>query len=77
MLQSRWRRKVDGTVSGVILFRLTENSVLMNEISEKTWNEEPNKLFLVKNSAQRKFYLTEYDLEIQNLERRDSEYALI
>ena len=29
------------------------------------------------NSAQRKLYLTEYDLEIQNLERRNSEYALI
>ena len=36
VLHSRCQRKVDGTVSGVILFRLTENSVLMNEISEKT-----------------------------------------
>ena len=49
----------------------------MDEISEKTWNEELNKLFLVKNSAKRKFNLTEYDMEIQNLERRNSEYALI
>ena len=32
---------------------------------------------LGENSAQRKLYLTEYDLEIQNLERRNSEYALI
>ena len=48
MLQSRCQRKVDGKVSGVILFRLTENSILMNEISEKTWNEELNKLFLLK-----------------------------
>ena len=32
---------------------------------------------LGENSAQRKFFLTEYDLEIQNLERRNSEYALI
>ena len=32
---------------------------------------------LGKNSAQRKLFLTEYDLEIQNLERRNSEYALI
>ena len=32
---------------------------------------------LGENSAQRKLYLTEYDLENQNLERRNSEYALI
>ena len=48
VLQSRCQGKVDGTVLGVILFRLTENSFLMNEISQKTWNEELNKLFLVK-----------------------------
>ena len=77
VLQSRCQGKVDGTVLGVILFRLTENSVLMDEISEKTWNEELNKLFLVKNSAKRKFNLTEFDMEIQNLERRNSECALI
>ena len=59
------------------LFRLTENSILMNEISEKIRNEELNKPFLVKKTAQRKLYLTEYDLEIHNLERRNSEYALI
>ena len=59
----------------VTLFRLTENSILVDEISEKTWNEELNKLFL-GNSAQRKLFLTEYDLEIQNLERRNSEDAL-
>ena len=32
---------------------------------------------LSENSAQRKLYLIEYDLEIQNLERSNSEYALI
>ena len=48
MMQSRCQGKVDGTVLGVILFRLTENSILMNEIFEKTWNEELNELFLVK-----------------------------
>ena len=77
MLQSRWQRKVDGTVLGVIHFRLTENYILMNEISEKTWNEELNKPFLVKIQLRENLYLTEYDLEIQNLERRNSEYALI
>ena len=40
--------KVDGTALRVILFRLTENSILMNEISENTLNVELNKLFLVK-----------------------------
>ena len=76
MLQSRCQRKVDGTVLGVILFRLTENSILMNEISEKTWNEKLNKLFWVKIHL-RDLFLTENDLEILNLERRNSEYALI
>ena len=40
--------KADGTVLGVILFRLSQNSILMNEISETILNEELNKQFLVK-----------------------------
>ena len=32
--------------------------------------------FLGENSVQRKFYSTEYNMEIQNLEPRNSEYAL-
>ena len=32
---------------------------------------------LGENSVQRKFFSTEYYMEIQNLERRNSEYALI
>ena len=45
---SRWQRKIDGTTLGVILFRLSENSILMDEISEIILNEELNKLSLVK-----------------------------
>ena len=41
VLQSRCQGKVDGTGWGVILFRLTESSFLINEISENTWNERP------------------------------------
>ena len=48
----------------------------MNEISEKTWNEELNKPFLVKIQLRNK-NLTEYDLQNQNLERRNSEHASI
>ena len=48
MLQSRYQGKVDGTVLGVILYRLTKNSLLMNEISEDILNEELNNIFLVK-----------------------------
>ena len=77
VLQSRCQRKVDGTVTGATLFRLTEKFILMNEISETTWNEELNKLFLVKIQRREKSYLIEYDMEIQNLERRNSECALI
>ena len=48
MLENRCQEEVEGTVQGVILIRLTENSILTNEISESTLNEELNKLFMVK-----------------------------
>ena len=35
----------------------------MKEISEKTWNEELNKLFQLREKL---LYLTECDLKIQN-----------
>ena len=41
----------------------------MNEISENTLNVELNKF-------QRKLNSTEHNMEIPNLERRNSEYAL-
>ena len=47
VLQIRCQGKVDWTVLGVILFRLTENFILMNEISENTLNGELNKRLLV------------------------------
>ena len=59
---------------GVIPFRLSENSFLMDEISENILNEELNKLFLVKIQI-REDYIPDYNMEIQNLERRNSEYA--
>ena len=52
-----------------------KNSILMNEISENTLNEELDKLLLVK--IQRKLFLNEYKMEIQNLRQRKSEDALI
>ena len=67
------KEKVDGTILGVILFRLSENSILMDEISENIFNEELNNLSLVKIQFRENYY----DLEIQNLERGNSEYALI
>ena len=48
VLQSRVQRKVDGTVLGVILSGLTEDTILMNEISENTLNAKINRIFLVK-----------------------------
>ena len=74
MLQSRCQRKVDGTVSRV---SLQTHFFLINEISESTWNEELQEAVLGENSDQINLHLTEFDLEIQNLERRNSEYALI
>ena len=82
VLQSRCQRKVNATVL-VWVRRVTEKPVLKNhrkfcsflmiEISEDTWNEELNKLFLVKIQITEDYTLTEYDMEIQNLERRNSE----
>ena len=40
--------KVDGTILKVILFGLTEDSILMNETSENTLNEGINRIFRVK-----------------------------
>ena len=49
MLECRSQEEVEGTVQGDILVRL--HSVLMNEISENTLNEELNKLLVVKNQS--------------------------
>ena len=48
MLESQCPEEVEETVQGVILVRLTENSILVNEIFENTFNEKLNKLFMVK-----------------------------
>ena len=44
VLQSRCLWKVDRTIFGVILFSFSENSILMDEISENVLNDELNKL---------------------------------
>ena len=68
--------KVDGTVFGVILSRLTENSILMNEIFGDTWNEELNKLFLVQIHFRESCTRLSTTWRSTNLERRNSEYEL-
>ena len=71
----QWYR-VDGTVLGVLLFRLIENSILMSEISENTSNEELNKLFLVKIQFREDETRLSTTWRSTILERRNSEYAL-
>ena len=51
MLRGWCQRTVDGTILGVILFSFSENSVLIDDISENILNEELNKLLLVKIHA--------------------------
>ena len=68
---------VDETVWGVMLTRLKENSILVNGISENTSSEELNKLFMVKIQFGESFFSTEYNMEIQNSERRIPAYALL
>ena len=77
MLRSRCQGKAVGTVLGVILFKRTENSILINEILRQDLERRAQQVVLGENSVERKLYLTEHDLEIHNLERRNSEYALI
>ena len=48
----------------------------MNEISENIFNEELNHILSVKIQFREKLFLNEYKMEIQNLKRRNSEYAL-
>ena len=70
------KRKIFGTVL-VRVLRVTENPVVLDEISENIFNEELDKLLEAENADQRRLYLTEYDMEIQNLKkRRNSEKAL-
>ena len=42
--QRIWEHHLDGTILGVILFRLSEHSILIDEISENIFNAELNKL---------------------------------
>ena len=55
---------------------LAENSILRKEIFENTLNEELNKLLMVEIQSREKLYSTEYNMEIQNMERRDSELQI-
>ena len=56
MLKIRCQEQLDGTVQGVILFRPKRNSILMNEISMNTLNEElDQQAILGENSVQKKY----------------------
>ena len=60
-------KEVDGTVLGVILFGLTGDSILMDEISENILSEELNRIFLVK---------IQFRENQTRLSTRNSEYTL-
>ena len=62
--------------TGCHSLRTHRDSMLMNDISENTLNEEVNRIFLVKIQFREIFFSTEWNMEIQNLERRNSGYAL-
>ena len=81
VLQSRCQRKVDGTVS-VWVWRVTENFVLKSlrkfysggrDLRDQ-WRAQ--QAIVGENSDQRRWYLTEYNMAIQNLKRRISQHAL-
>ena len=75
-LQSRCQGKVDGTVLRSHSLQ-TQREFFSDERDLREHLERrAQKAILGENSVQRKLYSTEYDMEIQNLERRNSEYAL-
>ena len=76
---NRCQEKVEGTVQDVILVRLKENSILVNEISEHTWNEELDKPIMVTSQSRENYTRLSitWRSRTQNLERRNSEYALL
>ena len=62
---------------GVILFRLSENSFLMDEISENTFDEELTKLFLVKIQFRENYtrVSTTWRSKIQSEEIQNAHYS--
>ena len=84
VLQSRCQRKVNGTVF-VWVWRVRENSLLksLRKFYSDGWDlrehlqRRAQHAILAENSDQRKLCLNEYEMEIQNSERRNSEYTLI
>ena len=76
MLESRCQGKVDGTVRGVSLIRLREFYSDERDLREHLERRAQQAIF-GEHSVQRKVYSTEYNMEIQKMERRNSEYALI
>ena len=60
----------------ILFSRVSENSTLLFEISEDTWNEELNKLFFFGKIQFRENFLNDYIMESQNLKRRNSEHSL-
>ena len=77
--KQRMRADRDGSVTslGESMSRIGQRHIMrshsfqtVNEISENTLNEELNKLPSVKNSVRRKFYSTEYNMEIHNVGRK-------
>ena len=83
VLHSRCQRKVNGTVL-VRVWRVTENPVLksLRKFYSDGWDllehlqRRAQQAIIGENSIQRNFYLNEYKMELQKLERRNSEYAL-
>ena len=86
-LQGREREEREGSVTSVaesVSRKSRRNSTRSHSLQTQSWwtrsprtpRTKSSKSFLGENSVQRKLYSTEYDMEIQNLERRNSEYAL-
>ena len=73
VLENRCQEGVEGTVRGVILIRLKETSILVNDISVNTLNQGRTQQAIDgENFVQIKLDSTEYNMELQNSERRNS-----
>ena len=76
MLESRCQGEVEGTEKGVIiLIRLKKEFYSDERDLREHLKRRARQAILGEISAQMKTNSTEYNIEIQNMERRNSEYA--
>ena len=77
-ISQKSRRNTDDAGTKISHSRLTQQEFSSDERDLRDHLERRAQQAIIgENSAQRKLFSSEYDMEIKDLERRNSEYALI